>query len=699
MSAGDEPRRVGGLEVTPAFFDVLGVRPAAGRTFTADEGTEGRQAVALISQRVWQTMFAADLAAVGRQVLLNDVPHTVVGILPAGFGADIRPGLDVVVPTTPSHPLARSRAIRTYQVVARLRPGASIGTARAALETIGARLEAAYPDTNARRQFTAVPLIDEIVGDVRTPLTLISWAVGAVLLLVCANVANLLLARATWRRREMAVRLALGAPRSRLLRQVLTESVLLAAIGGGAGAAVSYWFAKALLQARGAGLPRVDGDVDPYVAAIGVAATLVVGVVTGLLPAGFAARISGGDVLREARSSGGRHAVSMSKALVVVQTGVAVLLLAAAGVLSSSLLAVLRVPAGFDARDGISLRIDLPDTRYPTRASNAAFFTALTTDVASIPLVRRAGVASALPLSGQDTGSALSIFGRPTALADLPTVRWQVAAPGYFSSMGIPLLSGRDYAPEDLRRTHVSIVSASVEREFFPGESAIGKRIYCGLPSSTNPDWHEIIGVVGDVRHARLDAEPRPRVYDLLGQHATGSGFLVVRTRDAASVLPEVRAAIRRLDPGLAVFDVRTLEEMTADSVAPRRFLALLIGLAGVLSLAIAAIGIYGVVGYIVARRRHEMGIRLALGAAPGDLKALVLKQGLLLAVGGIVAGSIGAALVAPALGSQVFGARSGHATALAAGALVFVAVSLLASYLPARRATRVDPLTVLRHE
>jgi putative ABC transport system permease protein len=402
--------------------------------------------------------------------------------------------------------------------------------------------------------------------------------------------------------------------------------------------------------------------------------------------------------LRDARNTPPRSAIAVSRGLVVLQTGAAVVLVAAAAVLAASLAAVLRAPGGFDSSDGVAMRVSVPMTRYNSRAAIAAFFTRLADETRQLPSVTRAGVASALPLSGQDAGSALSIFGRTKPLSELPSVRWQLSAPGYFGAMGIPILRGRDYTADDLKRPHVSIISEAVERQHFPGESAIGQRIYCGLPSENHADWHEVIGVVGDVRHRRLDIAPEPRVYDLLGQHADDTAFLVVRSREPA-VVSQVRSIVHRLDAQLAIYQVSTLEEMAARSVAPRRFLVGLIMTAALLALIIAAVGVYGVMAYSVVRRRHEFGVRLALGAAPKDLIRLVARQGIFLALVGSVAGALCAAVLAPVLASQVYGTGRTHVTALGAGAALFVLTAALASYLPARRAAKVDPLVTLRAE
>jgi predicted permease len=690
---GSEPVQVRGYEVTPDFLDVLRVRLSSGRGFLPDESDAP---VAILSHALWTNMFGADPSVTGRQVKLDDTQHTVVGVLPADFSLDLGWSIDLLVPTSRAHPLARSRAIRAYQAVARLSPDATLEQVRAALETKARQLAAAYPETNARRQFTAVPLLDEVVGEVRTPLRLMSYAVGAVLLLVCANVANLLLTRVTWRRRELSVRAALGAGRGRLVRQMLTESLLLSAVGGAGGCVLAWWMHALLARSQGASIPRLDAPMGLPLAASAIGLTLLAGLAVGLVPAWLASRPAPADVLRDARSTPAGSAVAIGRGLVILQTAAALVLVSAAAVLATSLLAVLRAPAGFDAKDTVTMRVALPPARYPTRAAIAAFFTTLTDETRRLPSVRHAGVASALPLSGQDSGSALSIYGRPLPLDELPTVRWQMSAPGYFTAMGIPILRGRDSSAEDLARPHVSIVSEALAQQFFPGQSAVGQRIYCGLPSENHADWHEIIGVVGDVRHRRLDLAPEPRVYDLLGQHADYSAFLVVRAPEPA-VVSQVRAVIRALDPELAVSEVSTLEDMASRSVAPRRFLMVLVSAAALLAVVIAAVGVYGMMAYNVARRRHELGVRLALGAAPRDLIRMVAGQGLWLALAGSVAGAAAAALLAPVLAAQVYGAGRTRVAALAGGALLLVLVATAASYLPARRAARVDPLVTLR--
>jgi len=696
MAGRAEPVRVTGFEVTPGLLDVLRVRPALGRSFAASEGEPGRGDVVILSDHLWRASFAADRDVVGSRIMLDEVPHTVIGVLPAEFSLELDTLIDLLIPTNRDHPLARSRSIYTYQVIGRLAASATLDQARASLDTQGRQLAAAYPDTNARRQFTAIPLLEEIVGDVRSPLRLTSYAVAAVLLLVCANVANLLLTRATWRRREMGVRVALGAGRARLVRQMLTESMLLASMGGAAGMTLAYWLHTWLVRSTGASIPRLEAPFGLPLMVVGLGVTIAVGIAIGMGPALLASRPGSVDVLRDARSTPPRSAVAFSRGLVILQTGAAVVLVSAAAVLASSLVAVLRSPGGFDTSDGVALRVALPMTRYSTRATIAAFFTRLADEARQLPSVRHAGVASALPLGGQDAGSALSMFGQSKPLSELPSVRWQVAARGYFAAMGIPVLHGREFSDDDLKRPHVSIISESVERQFFAGQSAIGRRIYCGLPSENHADWHEVIGVVGDVRHRRLDMSPEPRVYDLLGQHADDSAFLVVRSREPA-VLAQVRSIVRGLDPELAIYQVRTLEEMSARSIAPRRFLAGLVSAAALLSLIIAAVGVYGVMAYSVARRRHEFGVRLALGAAPGDLIRLVARQGILLALAGSLVGGACAALFAPLLASQVYGSGGAHVTALTTGAMLFVLTAAIASYLPARRAARVDPLVTLR--
>jgi putative ABC transport system permease protein len=699
MTGAGEPERVQGYEVSAPFLDVLGVRPLYGRAFSADDATPGRSQVAVLGHGFWQRALGGDPSVVGRTVRLDDSPYLIVGVLPATFSFDLGRPVDVLVPATPAHPLARSRAIYTYQVVARLKTDATLASARAALDTIGARLRQAYPDTNANRRFTAVALLDEIVGDVRTPLRLLGGAVALTLLLVCANVTNLLLARALARRKEMAMRLALGAGRGRLARQVLTESLVLACAGGGAGLLLAAWLEGTVTRMPGVTIPRLgESPMALQLLAAGCGVALVAGLVVGLAPAFFAGRASLAEVLKDSHQRTTGRAGTLRAALVVVQTALALMLLAAAAALASSFLAVLRTPGGFDPANAITMRIPLSSARYPRRVDGAVFFDRLATALQALPGVRAVGVASGLPLSGSDTGSALSIEGRPVPVPDLPTVRWQVAAPGYFKAMAIPLVDGRDYTAADLRNpVHVSIVSESLARREFPGERAVGKRIYCGLPHP-GMEWHEIIGVVGDVRHRSLETAAEPRVYDLLGQHSTGAASIVIRSADDPSrIVPAARAVVHRLDPELAVFDVRTLEEIGARSVAARRLLTALIAGFGLLALVVAGIGVYGVMAYTVARRTQEMGVRIALGAAPGDLVRLVLRQGVLLAASGAALGVCGTALVWPALAAQLYGAHAPQAVAVALGVILLVTTALVAAYIPARRATRVDPLVALR--
>ena len=590
----------------------------------------------------------------GRTVRLDGQPYVVVGVLPPSFSFELGREVDVIVPTTPEHPLARSRGIFTYQVIARLGPRATLATARAALDTIGARLQRAYPETNGSRRFTAVPLVDEVVGDVRTPLLLLSGAVALMLMLVCANVTNLLLVRALSRRKEMAMRLALGAGRGRIARQVLTETLVLAVAGGAAGLVFAYWLQRSIAHVPGATIQarRVADGLE--LVAIGLAVSLGAGILVALAPAIFARQTPLSGVLKEGYHQTPGRAGAVRSMLVVFQTAAALMLLSAAAALTSSFLSVLRAPRGFDPAAAITMRIALSSERYPRRIDGALFFDRLADGLRALPGVRAVGVASSVPLSGMDTGSALSIEGRPRPLNELPTIRWQVSAPGYFKAMGIPIVDGRDFVPGDLLDPrHLSVVSESLAARQFPGERAIGKRSG-DLPHRDGMARDRRRG--RDVRHASSSARTR---VDLLGQHSTGAASIVIRAADQPERLANpARAVVKSLDPELAVYDLRTLEEIGARSVAPRRLLTALIGGFGALALIVACIGVYGVMAYTVARRTQEMGVRLALGAAPADLVRLVVRQGMLLALSGTALGMLGGLLLSPAIASQLYGAR-----------------------------------------
>jgi putative ABC transport system permease protein len=704
LTGADGAVRVQGYEVTPGFFDVLGVRPLLGRTFRPEEGKPGRDAVAILGYGFWQRRFGGDASVVGRSLTLNGVPVEVVGVLPAGFRQEWPTfGDDLYAPTTAENRLARSRAIYTYFVIGRLGPGETLGQLRTQLRAVGARLAAAHPDTNATRSFTAVTLHDQAVGRMQRPLWLLLGAVGLVLLAACANLASLLLARATVRRRELAMRLALGASRSRLLRLALTESTLLAFAGGMAGVALAAFVVSALRALPGSDLPLLANvHLDGRVMGFALLLSFITGFAFGLAPAALLPTQDLNDVLR----GGGRHIGSPSQSrlrrfLVVGQMALALMLLVGVGLLAASFDAVLRVNPGFDTSHLLTVRITAPDGRVNSREDAAAFFGGVVHAAAGLPGVRAAGITSSLPLSGQHVGTALSIQGSPRATADLPSLGWQFVRPGYFGAMGIPLLAGRDFTESDLARArHVTIISESAARRFFNGRSPIGQRVYYGVPNENDQDWHEIIGIVGDTRHLGLEDEPEPAAYDLLGQHWGRTLTLVLRTSgDPADMAPALRARLRELDRGAVQFAMATGNDLWVRALAPRRFGLAAAGAFALLAFALALVGIYGVVSYTVSQRVREFGVRMALGARSGDIARQVVGQGLRLTLAGVFLGLVGALVLSRFLATLLFGVTITDPTVYGLATAVLVAVALAACAAPARRATRVDPLEALRGE
>jgi len=696
--------RVQGYEVSPGFFDVLGVRPQLGRTFRPDEGEPGRDSVVILGHGFWQSRFGGNPSVVGRTLMLNGSPVEVVGVLPAGFALEW-PGFgdDLYAPTTRTHPLARSRAIYTYFVIGRLAQGATLDGLRTQLTAVGTRLAAAYSDTNADRGFTAVTLHEQVVGHLRRPLWLLLGAVGLVLLAAGANLASLLLGRAAGRRRDLAVRLAIGASRSRIARQAVTESVLLALAGGIAGVVLAALLVNTLRAMPGSGLPlvasvRLDGRVMDF--------ALVLSLVTGIM-FGFAPAVSlPSQDLQDALRDGGRHIGSRAQSrlrrlLVVGQMALALMLLVGVGLLAASFDAVLRVDPGFDTSHLLTVRITAPDARANSREEVDAFFGEVQTAATGLPGVRAAGITSSLPLSGQHVGTALSIQGSSRATSDLPSLGWQVVRPGYFAAMGIPLVAGRDFTTSDLARPgHVTIISERAARRFFGGQSPIGRRVYYGVPTENDRDWHEIIGVVGDVRHLNLEDDAEPAAYDLLGQHGGQTLALVLRTSgEPAEAAPAVRARLRELDRNAVQYAMATGDDLWARVLAPRRFGLIAAGGFALLALALALVGVYGVVSYSVSQRVREIGVRMALGARRGDIARLIVGQGLRLTLAGVLLGLAGALVASRFLTTLLFGVTPTDPIVYLLAAAWLAAVALAACAGPARRATRVDPLETLRAE
>jgi predicted permease len=701
LTGAGEPQEITVVRASASLFSVLGVSPALGRSFTQAEETIGRDRVVVLSHALWSHDFGADPGIVGRDVTLDGEPYRVIGVMPAGFRFPDSDGVGMWAPLALKPFELRSRSQRMFDVIGRLRDGFTLGQAQAELDGISKRLAAAYPATNAGWNALAVPANDLIAGSTRTPLLILFGAVGFVLLIACANVSNLLLARAASREQEIAIRIALGAARPRLIRQLLVESVLIATLGGALGVCVALWGIDLLRDLYSGNLPgwnpvRMDGAVLGF----SVGLSLLTVLLAGLAPALHAAKPNLDAALRGAggRSvAGGRRRIR--QALVVLEVALSLMLLAGAGLLLKSFVRVREMDPGFAPQGLLSVSLYLPDTRYPDDKEQTAFFAALVDRVRNIPGVLSAGAVTTLPMNevGIDHDIGVEVLGRPVAEGKSPRADFRIATPGYFETMEIPLIKGRvlgDQDREDAPR--VAIVNQVFSDRLLPGEDPIGKRVRFG---GSRGDV-EIVGVIGPVRHHGLDAEPRPEIYVPFRQLQYGGMTVVARTTgDPLQLAAPIKSEIFALDPGLPVARIATVTSLLSGSVAARRFNLLLLEGFATLALILAAVGIYGVISYNVSQRTRETGIRIALGARTTDVIGGVLRDGLGMTALGLAAGLLGAVALSRVLRGLLFEVTPGDPVALAGAAGLLLAVALVACTIPARRATRVDPIIALRSE
>lgn len=693
-----EPERLQGYWVSASFFELLGVDPAVGRALTSEEDRAGGAPVALVSHALWERRFGADPDLVGRTITLSGDGVTVIGVMPPGFA--FPEAGDVWLPLARNPLVDNGRQVRWVDVVARLAPGADLETAREETEAYMGRLARAYPEANAGLRATVESLHTAIVGDVRPALWALLGGAGLVLLIACANIGNLLLSRASARRGELAVRSALGAGRGRLVRQLLTESLVLGLVGGGAGTALAVQLLAVFRRVGPAELPRLqEVGIDLRVLLATGAMTLAAGVLSGIAPALTAARAEVREVLARVGRTVGGGGDRLRGGLVVSQVALALLLLVGSGLLLRSFVRLAGVDPGFRAEGVLTLQFGLPSGYDDERA--VTFYRELFRDLESIPGVEAAGGVTRLPL-GDAVSTRLELRGRSFEDKDQPEVQFRRATGGYFEAMRIPLLRGRAFDDRDGPDADpVMIVSRTAAERLWPGEDPIGKRVrfwYAGIP----PDapWLEIVGVSGDVKTAGLDAGASPLVYVPFSQGPPGSPLVAVRTAgEPASLAGPVRDGIRALDPNIVIWNLRPMSERVSESLAGRRFGLLLIGAFGLLALLLAAIGIYGVVAYGVRRRTREIGIRKALGAADGDVLRMMIFRGLGLTAAGLGAGLVGAFLLTRLIRGLLFGVSPTDPAALVGVTALLGAVAALASWLPARRAVGVSPAEVLREE
>jgi putative ABC transport system permease protein len=712
LTGAGEPLRVAAAQVQPEVFPAIGARPILGRVFTAEEDTPGHEQVAMLTEGLWRSQFGSDPAIVGRAIQLDAKPYTVVGVLPAA----IRLPLDYATRTTTEVwvPLAlgpndpQERGNHGLNALGRLRPGVTLAQAQAEVNTLTSGFNQRFPNAYDREfglTLTTAPA--EVFGAVRPALLVLLLAVGAVLLIACANVANLLLARSEARHKELAIRSVLGASRRRIVMQLLAESLLLSLSGGAAGIVLAAALTHALAALDPLKIPRVhDITLDGRVLAFTAAISIVTGIVFGIVPALQSARADLQPVLKE----GGRDSRSGSgwlrRALVVAEVAASVALIAAALLLARSFTRLLSVDAGFNPEHVLTLRTSLPPARYPDSASMVRAYADLGRRLRESPGVGSAGAVTGLPLATTRGDWSVVLEG------DAPNRRldraadWQVVTPGYFEALGIPLKAGRTFTGADAANTlPVIVVNEAMARRFWPDQNPLGRRLTMGR----NDRWITVVGVVADVHHRGLDAIPRPEMYRPHTQFRYGGGpdapaastltWVVRTTGDPRAATSYARAAVQGVDPNLGISDVATMDQVLADSTSDRRLNLMLFALLGGLALALATVGVYGVVAYSVAQRTHELGVRMAVGAQQGDVIRMIVQEGGRLALVGVVAGLALAAAAARLIRGLLFDVSAADPATFVAAPIVLLAIAILASYVPARRATRIDPIIALRGE
>ncbi len=700
LSGGGDPEKLEGLRVTANLFALLGVKPVLGRTFLPEEDRPGASQVVLISFSLWQRRFGGSPKVVGSRVMLEGKEFTIIGVMPPSFHFPARQHV-IWIPLALSPEQITTRvAAHFLNVIARLKPGVTEQQAQAEMSAIAARLEQQYPKTNATVGARVVPLKEQFVGNFRQALLILFAAAGFVLLVACANVANLLLFRAAVRQKEIAVRLALGAGRGRLMRQLLTESLLLAMVGGALGLLLALWGVSVLTAAMPERLELARGITpDLNVLAFTLLASVLTGVFFGLFPAFQATRLNLNEALKEGGRDAARGRSGIRSFLVVVEVALALMLVAGAGLMINSFLRLRQVDAGFEADRLLTMEIDPTFTRYPGHAALGAFYDRLLERIEALPGVESAGVVTRLPLtvtSGHYMFSTESQSVWKYAGALPSTV-----SPGYFHTMGIPLVAGRAFTPEDIPETEpVAVINEAMRERAWPNQDPLGKRIRM-YPYNATATALTVVGVVKDVRQSELQAAARPQVYRSYTQVVIyPPRDLVVRTSMAPlSLAAAVRSAIHSVDRDQPVSNIRTMEMILAASIADQRFNMLLLASYAALALALAAVGIYGVMSYLVTQNTREIGIRLALGAQARDVLRLVVGQGLILTIAGIAAGLAGAWGMTRLLKKLLYGVTATDPLTFLFAAALLLVIALLACFIPARRATKVDPLAALRCE
>lgn len=706
MSGDTEAERVPAIQVGDGFFKVMRGTPILGRVFTLEEQQEGKDFVIVLGHGLWQRRFNSNPNVVGTSVLLNGRPYTIVGVM----GSDFHPLPESLVRPQGQfyRPIAepygdQERDSRHVRAIARLKPGVSIDQAQSEIQLIARRLEQEHPTTNKNQGAVVVSITDDTVGGFKLTLWLIFGAVVFVLLVACANVANLLLAKATARHKEITIRAAIGAGRAQIVRQLLTESLLLSFLGGVIGLMLAMWGTRIVESIASRINPTFSNiTIDYQTLLFTFAASVLTGLIFGVVPALHISKLDLTEALREGRTPGGSPGRNrVRSALVVAEVALTLVLLVCAGLLIRTVVQLRNVDTGFNSKNVLTMNIGLPNIKYPKPENVVSFFKQTTERIAALPGVKAAGITSVLPLSDNFDGRGLAVEDHPKPEGEEISVDLYVVTPGYLRAMEIPLRHGRAITDQDTTDSaQVALINQRMADQLWPNQDPIGRRIkFPGTQTRPQP-WRSIVGVVSDVAQYSLDKKPPMQIYVPHSQFPTSFDTIVVKTEnDPTSLFAAIRREIQSVDKDQAVFDVKTLEELQSNSIALRRFFMLLLMVFAILTLTLAAVGIYGVMSYAVTQRTHEIGIRMALGARATDVLKLVVRSGITLALTGVVIGVIAALALTRLLESILFGVTPTDTLTFTIGALGLVVVAVVACFIPARRATKVDPLVALRYE
>jgi len=699
------PQRVVGAAVTPNLFSMLGVQPQYGRNFLPEEAQPGRDHEVILSHAIWRRVFAANPGIVGTTIRIDGTPYSVVGVMPDGFAYPSEAEIWGPLAFAPDDLSENNRGSHGLEVLGRIKPGLSLAQVQSDMDRVAHTMieqHASYPYNKFNFGIILHPLLEETVGDVKPSLIVLMAAVGLVLLIACANIANLMLTRSTERQQEMETRLALGATGNRLAGQLITESIALALSGGLIGLAITPLILRGLVSLAAKTLPRaVHTSIDLGALALTAAVSILTGVLFGLAPALQASRKRNFDVLKSGRNTEGKRPKRLRGMLVICETAFSLLLVAGAGLLIRSFAQILKVDPGFRPDGVLTMRISLPDATYSKPEQIRAFYSGLLDRVQRIPGVQNAGAVTGLPLSGQGGSGTTTIDTQSVPLENrTPEADLRTATPGYFKAMSIPLVRGRYFEPRDTDGTpNVAIVDESLAETYWPGQDPIGKRVHFGDLQSKSP-WRTIVGVVRHVHNRTLEARSRVELYVPEDQVPFNGMTLAIRTSgNPMNLVPTIQREVASIDPDLPIYRVRTMNEVMGESLQRRRLaLTLLAGFAG-LALLLAAIGIYGVTSYGVAQRKTEIGVRMALGANRSQVLGLIMRSGMTTIAIGLILGVVLSLALTRLMSGLLFSVHASDPLALAGAAFVLVLAALVAIFIPARRATKVNPMSALRYE